>query len=247
MREHELVEWRGEGPPPQPFTTPPRPPGQRLWRVELARWFVVPSPHITEYARAVRGAWHHMNRFFDWGCVERRGQRPLVARGEQTALHLALLYMSNFLIFSFALPALMLLALLHFILTAPALMLCAAVGATEPFEFCLVGLAIPDDDDEAQGWAWLFILPIVGGSLLLAWLLFTVVWAPCVFMISALSSPLWAGPILWAPCQVILTWRQASEAIRVVAHWPAYYIYVLGFYDFEDDYIDIEPLEDGTI
>ena len=104
-----------------------------------------------------------------------------------------------------------------------------------------------DDDDEAQGWAWLFILPIVGGSLLLAWLLFTVVWAPCVFMISALSSPLWAGPILWATCQGILTWRQASEAIRVVALWPAYYIYVLGFYDFEDDYIDIEPPEDGTI
>lgn len=210
----------------------------RELREALRRWFADPAPALQEYLLSVKLAWDFMNKFFEWGCVERRGQRPLVPRGEETAVHIALLYLSNFLLFSFAVPATTLLALAHIVCTMPALVLCAAGGARRHMRCCLAGLAVPDDEDAAQGWAWLLILPVVGGSLLLAWLVFTVVWAPSVFMMALTSSPLWAPCFFWASWRGFITWRQAANYIRIVALWPAYYIYVLGFFEFEDDYAE---------
>ena len=211
-------------------------------REALRLWFVSPSPSAGEYGRVVKNAWLHMNRFFEWGCVERRGQRPLVARGRETALHRALLRVSNFLVFAFAVPLVTVLAACHLVCTMPALAFCTACGADGHAECCLAALAVPDDDapDSTQGWAWLLILPVVGGSLLLAWLCLTVVWAPCIFMMALLSSPLWAPCFLWAACRGVVTFNQLAATLRVVAIWPAYYVYVLGFYDFEDDYYEVD-------
>mmetsp|Transcript_1738 Transcript_1738/g.5123 ORF Transcript_1738/g.5123 Transcript_1738/m.5123 type:complete len:198 (-) Transcript_1738:143-736(-) len=183
------------------------------------------------YFEVLAAGWRHMQRFWEWRCVDH-----IIPLEEVDAVHRGLLLFTNGIVFLAGVTMISFILTAYFLVMVPVTAISLSIQVLTGVrlldaEGAFACLAIPDY--ETQGNGWLVVLPVVGGLIGVAWLAITVVWAPLVFVALCFASPMLLPMVLCALCMRRLRLKALFNAIRILFIWPAYFAYVLVFTDFE--------------